>query len=440
MAASNSNDPPAPEPRLARPFVARPASLGGSGGGAPASPAPIQAAEGSTPKRPRPFVPRAPQPQGSAARPSAERIGVAAATEEHQEHTATAAGARASEAGTVPADPAPSVDAVAPSPVAELTPATDVPAADGELLLPPDLLGVADRSARGSDANGQQYANSVWTGARLTEGDERALIDVPPPAEPLIDPESEIDVDAVVPGSDAARRLNLEPVADEVASAHGIWPPSADVGAASVAARRPTTAESESSPPERPIPPVVPPAEAWPDDVWPDSGEHRASTARDVAHVVPTVTAAEFENGMLGHADHGRASGDRTTPHDLTLVYEPAQPESVDAHALDATLNQVAVASAIYQAADAGDWAASAPVSDDVTSDLGAAGAPAAVTIGLAERPERGDNPGQVLGDVLRMLADDVSAGRVAVPSYTAGMSVSEALVAVLGALLKAGR
>jgi hypothetical protein len=300
------------------------------------------------------------------------------------------------------------------------------------------------------------------------------------PADPLAaaDPLVAASVEgspALVPGADAPAR----------GGAHAATPsPAAPESEAEVAATEWTAMlelgnlaapPAEPEAPARPTPAygrermitdrtlaVVPPAEAWPEDVWAgvadsdvdarqeeaeapgpqlvEQGVHAAATPpatpsvagvderQDVAHpatLTNEVAPAPGDDATLGSiADEPSAA-----------IYPPAVPDRADAYAPDAPLDQRAAPSAVYEPDSAAAWGEQSSRGGRIAARDGVVG---------AINPERADEAlaeaAALAAARLRSLADELEAGTLAAGAVEPSARDSEVLVALLVGLLRTRR
>jgi hypothetical protein len=185
---------------------------------------------------------------------------------------------------------------------------------------------------------------------------------------------------------------------------------------------------------------VVPPADAWPDDVWPDESipsEPVSDTRVDLQHPVAV------ENELAG------ASPDLSTLGETGLgvqqtAYPPAVPDSLDSYALDGIPQELGAPSAVYMQDAPGEWDASAagraaeaaPVDRPPDRPYGGERTPYAEAA-AGELPAAS---GALLAAQLERIASDLRGGALSYAGDVTGIRDSEALVVVLGLLLRAGR
>ena len=472
----SSSDASPPEPRPARPFIVRP--TGGSNQAQP-SPGPVQRIS-------RPFIPRIAQaPQWVATVATTAPLATApppADTTDAAPGQGAAPGelspSSVIEARLADAGPAPRDDALADRPVgtfgagdareiSEIA-ALDTPGVrdEGQSKYAPagavsdawaDRPLAEDEVPARPAAGGQEASPDAFATAASSD-EPLALLDAAawPPVEAQLGEEAvaydvSAELPAVVPGADIAARTT--PPASQIglpgqaSTDHNVGA-STDPGVsdAVTAARtsRVDTATTVASNDERGRsmagPPfagaVVPPAEAWPDDVWPD--EREVAAAGDVSPLVHDTPA------ML--------QDDLAT--DLAVATEgvaPGGPLPVPAdHAGD-----VAPLGTDWRPADVSDagetHSRAAAEPGDPPAPWDSAVAPTAATIDVgpslvAQQTIAGtEETAATLADRLQQLAEQVRAGALPAANLTAadasaGMRDSEVLVALLGAVLKAGR
>ncbi|CAA9310299.1 MAG: hypothetical protein AVDCRST_MAG11-1442, partial [uncultured Gemmatimonadaceae bacterium] len=154
--------------------------------------------------------------------------------------------------------------------------------------------------------------------------------------------------------------------------------------------------------------------------------------AADLAGRAPPVTVS---NDLAPVPAEDAISGSRSEEPGPTL-YPPGVPDAPDDYALDGAQGAVGSPSPVYLPDDAAGWTAAA-----AAVSTGRVGASADRT----EPVDRADTTAATtdesrLAARLRLLADEVEARAIAAQGYTAGMRDSEALVTLLGALLRAER
>jgi hypothetical protein len=246
----------------------------------------------------------------------------------------------------------------------------------------------------------------------------------------------------LVPGADARPRPATPPSAvaaradapiDEAESAADTeWLAMSELGdfetpAAPAPAPVSRTARSERSHPDLGAG-VVPPAQAWPEDVWADTGTVDA----DVDPVVPDAAhPVTLSNDVVPASDDDATLGSISAAPSAT-AYPPGVPDTLDAYALDGAPSSLGAPSAVYSPDTAGAW----------TDSAGGVSGECGMPISLEPRDDRMVEPdgASALADRLRDLADEVQGRGLTVGAFDPAMRDSEALVALLGALLRTGR
>jgi hypothetical protein len=275
---------------------------------------------------------------------------------------------------------------------------------------------------------------------------------------------------AVVPGADAPTRN---------AAAHAATPTPADtdteVAATEWAAMHElgvlATPPAAEPPPHRTPPQgrdrviteralaVVPPAEAWPEDVWAGAAESEPSEQTPL--LVPSAELAAAEQGSGTHAAPAAGAGptdDRiATAHPATLandvasapgddatlgsiavegstaVYPPSVPDRAEAYGPEAAPDLHAAPSAVYEPDSATAW-------NEATAGEGRASNEG----GAAVNPERSEAVEMLAraaaAERLRRLADELDAGTLTAAPIVQSARDSELLVALLAGLLRSGR
>ena len=276
------------------------------------------------------------------------------------------------------------------------TPGTGVQPTDGSAIAAsPDDAWLATFAADAVDIDPSTLAGAASAPPVVPGADVG-----PPPTIPVTD-------------ADAARSTD----ADEAAAAE--WAAIGTLGAADAPAhRRDPAADGERRVSERALA-VVPPSEAWPDDVWTDPAASTDADAAEPTGYAPPVTMTDDRAPADAATPRARAGGAGPTS------YPPAVPDAPDDYALDGTQRSVGIPSPVYLPDGPAGWDASTA---DARGSMNDPAKPAA-TADEARLAAR-----------LRLLADEIEARSIAAPGYTAGMRDSEALVTVLGALLRAER
>lgn len=394
MAASNSSDdlPSTPEPRPERSRLARPAT-------APSRPASSELPPAATPRIPRPFVPRGAQGAGPVSPPASPAQGRA------NSEVARARDAAADQRQTRPTEPLAAIDAVEEVAREEAWPLTVEPVTVDERAALDALAGGPSAGPSsvvpGADAGPRRTTPAPPTGAiPVDAGDEEE-------AETDADAEWRAmrELGAATPPAGALPGAPLDPArTDESEPARGY----ADLAAA-----------------------VVPPADAWPEDVWTQDGAGDPPPGDLGAADLPRTAA--FGNDIAPALEDDATLGARSLELPAT-AYPPAVPDAVDAYALDGSVADATAASAVYTPDRAHDWVVSAggvapeegmPVpAAEVRADTGGPTTPQVG--GLAAR--------------LRALADEVQTRQIVLPAVEPEMRDSEAIVALLAALLRTGR
>ena len=256
-------------------------------------------------------------------------------------------------------------------------------------------------------------------------------------------PAGEVDA-AVVPGAEARPRA-VTPVATPAApddadlAAGAEWAAMTELGDFETpAAREPRPTPSARSVSDKAVA-VIPPAQAWPEDVWSEpAGPPAAPTPAPDAHVLVTA-GNDLAPPVAPAGPNGTVGGDAPP-----VSYPPALPDGVDDYALDGAPADLGAPSPVYRPDRAADWAeaAGAVVDPDERAGGGAASTEP-ITVDRVEAATAGSTasvPHGALAARLRRLADELDARSLAVPTVTPEMRDTEALVALLGALLRGGR
>jgi hypothetical protein len=395
MAASNSSDdlPSSPEPRPERARLARPATAP-SRPPAGERPAGGERRAAAAPGLPRPFV-----PPGAQAAPRASRP--AHALPPADSEVARPRDAAADAQQDRPTQPVDAIDAT--------------PAVLGEHGWQPSAepATAAERAALDALAG----ESGAPTPSRIPGADAR-----PRPATPAV-PVGALPVDAPAPEADTAAETEWLAMRELGAAA----PPAAD---AAVDVRTgqsdvPRGGYADLSPT------VVPPAEAWPEDVWSEdtatAPEPGAVSVDDLPHPVA------FGNDVVPAADDDPTLGSLSA-EPLATVYPPAVPDALDAYALDGNVADANPPSAVYTPDRAHEWTVSA---GGVAGEQGMPVPPPSARSDVVE-PSQPASGG--MSARLRSLAAEVENRALELPAIPPEMRDSEALVVLLAAVLRRGR